>query len=439
MKVTVEDVSSVKKVLHIDIPLEDVTREFDSAYNNLKKTAKIKGFRPGKTPRSILERMHGKDVHGDVSAKLIQDAVISAIRDENLNIVGSPQVDPPEIKADSPYTFDATIEVYPKIADIDFKGLELKKNKYEVSDKELDAQLDMLQKRMAERKTVEPARPLQDGDFALVDYEGFKDGQPFEETAKTENYTLKMGSGQISKDFDKQIEGMTVGETRTISVVFPEDHYNEKLKGHTVEFTVTLNDVLEEQLPAIDDDLAKKLGPFENLDGLKKAITDNLVEGYNKRTEQELNEQVFTALIEKAEFEVPDALIQMELDGILQEAERSFQSNNLTLEQLGLTREGLSEKYRDVAEKQARRHLILSRIMEQESMTVSDEALEQGFQEMADNYQQPVDGIRGFYSQNQEQLQVFKHTLLEKQAIKLILDSSRIEEVTPELETEKPA
>ena len=439
MKVTVEDVSSVKKVLHIEIPQADVTREFDSAYSQLKKTAKIKGFRPGKTPRSILEKMHGKEVQADVSSKLIQDAVISAIRDEKLNIVGSPQVDPPEIKTDSPYAFDATIEVHPEIADIDFKGLELKKNKYEVNDKEIEAQLAMLQKRLAERKAVEPARPLQDGDFALVDYEGFKDGRPFEETAKTENYTLKMGSGQISKDFDKQIEGMNAGESRTFEVVFPEDHYNEKLKGLTIEFAVTLNEVLEEQLPAIDDELAKKLGPFENLDGVKKAITDNLVEGYNKRTEQELNEQIFAALIEKVDFEVPDALIQMELDGILQEAERSFQSNNLTLEQLGLTREGLSEKYRDTAEQQARRHLILSKIMQQESMTVSDEELEQGFQEMASNYQQPVDGIRSFYNQNQEQLQVFKHTLLEKQAITLILDSSQIEEVVPEIETETPA
>ena len=439
MKVTVEDVSSVKKVLHIEVPLEDVTREFDSAYKELKKTAKIKGFRPGKTPRSILENMYGKDVRADVGGKLIQNGVISAIQENKINIVGSPQVDPPEITADAPYAFDATVEVYPEIADIDFKGLELKKTAYEVNDQEVDTQLKMLQKRLAERKAVEPARALQDGDFALVDYEGFKDGEPFEETAKTENYTLKMGSGQISKDFDKAIEGMNAGETRSFQVVFPDDHYNDKLKGQTVDFTVTLNEVMEEILPDIDDEMAKKLGPFENLDGVKKAITDNLTEGYTKRTEQELNEQIFSALIEKTEFEVPDAMVQMELEGILDEAERSFQSSNLDMAQLGLTRESMSEKYRDTAEKQARRHLILGKIIEQESMTVSDEDLDKGFQDMADMYQQPVDGIRGFYSQNQEKLQIFKHTLLEKQAITLILENSQVEEVAPEPEAEKPA
>ena len=135
----------------------------------------------------------------------------------------------------------------------------------------------------------------------------------------------------------------------------------------------------------------------------------------------------------------PDALVQMELNAILDDAERSFQSNNLTLDQLGLTRESLSEKYRETAEKQARRHMILGKIIEQESLTVSDEALEEGYADMAKTYQQPVEGIRGFYSQNKEQLQVLKHTLLEKQAITLILESGRIEEVEPELETETPA
>lgn len=436
MKVTVEDVSSVKKVLHIEIPEADVTRELDKAYGDVKKTAKIKGFRPGKAPRSILERMYGKDVKADVSGKLIQGAVVSAIQDEKLNIVGSPQVDPPEIEAGSAYAFDATVEVHPEIADIDFKGLALKKTMYQVTDQEIETQLKMLQKRLAEKKPLETARPLADGDFALIDYEGLKDGQPYEETAKTENYTLKMGSGQISQEFDHKIQGMNAGETRTVSVTFPDDHYNDKLKGLTIDFTVTLNEIMEEQLPAIDDEMAKKLGPFENIDGVKKAIADNLVEGYTKRTEQELNEQIFTALIDKTEFEVPDALVQMELNAILDDAERSFQSNNLTLDQLGLTRESLSEKYRETAEKQARRHMILGKIIEQESLTVSDEALEEGFAEMAKTYQQPVEGIRGFYSQNKEQLQVFKHTLLEKQAITLILENSQVEEVEPELETE---
>ena len=148
MKVTVEDQSSVKKVLHIEVPQEDVTREIDSAYAELKKTAKIKGFRPGKTPRSVLERMYKKDVNADVSQKLIQDALIEAITETKLKVVGMPQVDPPELKAGSDYAFDANCEVHPEIEDIDYKGLNLKKTKYQASDSEIDVQLQRLRQNM---------------------------------------------------------------------------------------------------------------------------------------------------------------------------------------------------------------------------------------------------------------------------------------------------
>ena len=160
MKVTVEDRSSVKKVLHIEVPQADVTRELDSAYAELKKTAKIKGFRPGKTPRSVLERMYGKEVKADVSGKLIQTAFMDALKETELKIVGSPVVDPPELNGGQPYVFDAQVEINPEIADIEFKGFELVKTKYTTTDDEVDVQLKMLQKNLAKREKIKEDRPL---------------------------------------------------------------------------------------------------------------------------------------------------------------------------------------------------------------------------------------------------------------------------------------
>ena len=160
MKVTVEDRSSVKKVLHIEVPQADVTRELDSAYAELKKTAKIKGFRPGKTPRSVLERMYGKEVKADVSGKLIQTAFMDALKETELKIVGSPVVDPPELNGGQPYVFDAQVEINPEIADIEFKGFELVKTKYTTTDDEVDVQLKMLQKNLAKRESLGPAMTL---------------------------------------------------------------------------------------------------------------------------------------------------------------------------------------------------------------------------------------------------------------------------------------
>ena len=174
------------------------------------------------------------------------------------------------------------------------------------------------------------------------------------------------------------------------------------------------------------------------MDELREDIRQNLQSGYDKRCEQEVNEQIFKGLLAKTEFEVPDAMVEFELEGILSEAERSFEYRNVTMEDLGLTREGLAEKYRPTAEKQVRRHLILNKIVDQENLTLSDDDLEQGFKDMAKTYNQTVDLIKNYYEHNQDKLEYFKHTLLEKQAIKLIMENSLLEEVEPELEQDSP-
>ena len=432
MKVTVEDQSSVKKVLHIEVPQDDVARELDSAYAELKKTAKIKGFRPGKAPRSVLERLYGKDVRADVSGKLIQAAFIDAIKETELNIVGSPKVDPPELDAKTAYAFDAAVEVHPAIEDIEFKGLALNKTKYEASEDEVDDQLKVLQKNLTKREKISEDRPIQENDVAVIDYEGFRKGEPFEPAKKTENFTLKVGEAHVVKDLDDGLIGMSPGEEKEVEVTFPDDYYKEDLAGQNLVFKVKVNEIREEVVPELNDEFAKSISDqFESLDILKEKIRENLLEGYRKRTEQELNEQIFQQLLEKTDFEVPDTLVDSELAHIISDAERSFAQSNKSFEDVGLTKEGMEEQYRPTAEKQVRRHLILSKLIDQEKLELSDEELDQGFQEMADMYQQPVDHLKGYYSQNKDGLAYFKHTLLEKKVLKLIIDSGQITETEP--------
>ena len=434
MKVTVEDRSSVKKVLHIEIPEADVKHALDEAYQTLKKTAKVKGFRPGKTPRGVLERLYKKDVNADVTGKLIQDAYVDALKETKLKVVGSPTVDPPELAGTGDYSFDAEVEVQPEIADIGFENLKLKKTLYKASDEEVDVQIQMMQKNLAKREPIDEARPAQNGDFVQVDYEGFKDGKPFEETKKTENFVIKLGDAHIAEDFDKGVVGMNPGDEKEITVSFPEDYFNKKLAGHTVDFKVKLNEIRKEVLPEIDDEMAKQLGPFTTLDEVRDKIKENLAQGYDKRIEQELNEQIFSQILETTDFEVPDVMVEYELNSIIADAERSFSYHNKTFEEAGISRESLTEKYRDTAEKQVRRQLILGKIIQQEKMELADADLEKGFEEMAATYNQPVDVIKGFYGNSGDKLELFKHALLEKQAIKLIMERNEIESVEPEKE-----
>ena len=431
MQYTVEDLSSVKKTLHIEVPREAVVRELDSAYRQLGKTAKIKGFRPGKVPRSVLERMFKKDVHSDVSSRLIQDSFVDVLKKTELEIVGQPQVNPPELKENEPYRYDATVEVKPVLGNIDFKGLALEKSVYQVSDQEIDLQLKALQKRLANFTPVEEQRGAQKGDHVLITYEGLKDGKPFVETQKTENFAVTVGDGQILPEFDDGLIDMQVGEDKEIQVQFPADYENDQLAGQQIDFFVSLNQIRVEVLPDIDDEMAKQVGNYKDLSELKAQIRSNLEEGYTKRVEQELNEQIFKALIEKTEFEVPESMVEYELQGIIDEAERSFAYRNQSLEDAGLTREGIAEKYKDTAEKQVRRHLILDAIIRQEEMSLEDAELDEGFEQMAKGFNQPVDQIKQYLLAEKDKLENFKHALLEKKAVKLIIDNGTITEATP--------
>ncbi|MFP4032943.1 MAG: trigger factor, partial [Desulfococcaceae bacterium] len=296
MQVSVENLSSVKKVLHIEVPEEEVTREVNRAYNELKRTAKIKGFRPGKAPRAVLERHFRKDVDADVASKLIQESFADAVRDGDLRIVGQPRIDPPDLSYRAPYRFDATVEVVPELGPVDYRNLSLRKTEYNVTEADIENQLEALRKNVAEQRTVAEDRPLAEGDFALVDFEALQDGKSFEPLGTAENVTLKMGENTIAPGLDAHLIGLNVGDERTFEFTFPEDHKNPDVAGQTVQFRVKLNEIREEVLPPVDDELAKKFGKFESLEELREEISKNMTEGYEKRTEQELNEQLFSGL-----------------------------------------------------------------------------------------------------------------------------------------------
>ena len=435
MQITVEDVSSVKKTLHIEVPNETVVGELDAAYKQLKKTAKVKGFRPGKAPRSVLERMYKKDVNGDVVSKLIQTSLMEAIREKEYRIVGEPElVEAPELDPAASFKYTASVELRPEIGDINFKEMELTKTLYKATDDEVDAQLQMLRKNGAKREPVAEARPLADGDYAVLTYEGFIGGEPFEGTPLVENQQMKIGSAAMSNQFDEQLVGMGAGDEKEFEITYADTYVNKALAGNTITFKVKVNQVMEEILPELTDEFAKTMGPFESLENLKEEIIKNLTGNYEKRMEQELNEQVFSTLIERHEFEVPDVMVEYELDAILAEAERAFQMNGMSIEQLGKSREELREQYRELAQKQVRRHLLLAAIVQQEKMELSDEELEAGFEDMAAMVGQPLEAIKGFYQSQPDKVEVLKLTLLEKKAVRLIIETSDVKEVEPTLD-----
>ena len=431
MQIKIEDKSSVKKVLSFEIPKETVTKELDKAYNELKKKADVKGFRKGKIPRKVLENRFSKDVHSDVAPRLIQEAFLDAVKEHKLDIVGGPQLDPPELNPEKAYAFDITVEIRPELEDIDFEGLALKKTRYEVSDAEVEGQLFMIQKTMAKKETVKEIRLVKDTDFVLIDYEGFLNGAPFDKTPKIENYLMGISRGALPKEFSDKLTGSIPVQDLEIEVPYAEDYYIEDLKGKTIVYKVKLKEIQEEILPELNDDLVKGLGKFETLDEVRASIRQNLEKGYAQRVKHELSEQIFQNLLEKSKFEVPEAMIEGELNGIIMEAEQAYAANNTSLEEAGLSGDIIRTQYRDVAEKQARRHIILDKIITQAKLELTDEELEKSFQEMAIGMNAPVEAVKNYFNRDQIQLAYYKHTQLEKKAVDIIIEKGNLTDVEP--------
>lgn len=432
MQVTVEDKSNVTKVLHFEVPKEEVAKELDQAYNELKKSADIKGFRKGKVPRKVLENKFSKDVHADIAPRLIQDSFSKALEDYDLKVVGSPRIDPPDLDPETSYKFDITVDVKPEIGQVEHEGFDLTQTAYRISDDEVESQIYMIRKTMATKQKVEEERPVQDGDYVLIDYEGFLDGQPFEQTPKVENYVMAVGNDNMPEEFSRKLTGVIPEQDLNIDVAYPEDYSDENLAGKTISYKVKLKEIQEEVLPEADDNLVKDLGQYETLEEVRSAIRENLEKGYEQRTRHELSEQVFQKLLDKHEFEVPQSLVEAELEGIISETEQAYAQNNTSLEEAGLSKDILRDRYKDVAEKQARRHLILDRIIEQENLELTDEELETSFEKMAADMNASVDAVKNFFNMNQNQLENYKHTQLEKKAVDLIIEKGNITEVEPE-------
>ncbi|MEW5734024.1 MAG: trigger factor [Thermodesulfobacteriota bacterium] len=431
MQVTIEEKSPVKKLLHITVPAEDVAAQVDKAYADLKKNAKVKGFRPGKAPRSVLERLYKEEVESDVTQKIISDSFAAALVENKLRIVGPPRIDTPVFSKGEAYAFSAEVEVVPEIADLSLSGIAVTKNKYAASEAEVERQIELLRRNMGHYEPIAEERPAQTGDFVLLDYEGAGDWAKTKELARNENFILELGAGKVVPGFEDQIVGMKKGEEKTITVNFPEDYASAALAGKEVQMRVALKDIRKRVLPPVDDALAKDLGDYKTLEDLKKAIRENLQAGYDKRADQEVDEQVYQELLSRSPFEVPDTLVEHEIKSMVDDFERTLSYRNMSLEDVGADRDKLAVTYRQAAIDQVRRYLVLDKIVEQEKIQLADERLDEAFADMSKSLRQPAEAIRSYYQKDPEQLEMLKHTLLQKEALAFVKAQSQITEVTP--------
>ena len=424
MKTSVEEISSIKKKVFIEIPEDQVNKEVESFYKDLGKKAKIKGFRPGKVPRNILERYFKDYVKTEVVQKLIQDTYPQALSEIDLQPVSPPVIDPGEFEGGKSFQYSAVIEVKPDIKLEGYTGLKIEGKKEEVKDEEVEERLRALQNLHANLKTISEARPIQAGDYVIVDYEASMGGKPLE-GGKAIDFTVEVGSGQFIPALEEKLIGLKPEEEKEIEVSFPEDYGYQKWAGKTISFHVKIKEIKEKILPPLDDEFAKDLGDYSSFEELKAKLKGEIEKEKELVLERQLKDQVVDQLLEANPFEVPESLVEEQTKAMVSDTKLKLAAQGVVLKNLGVTEEKLQEDYKAMAQKQVKTFLILDKIASQEGIAVTDEEADDRLKEMAERMHQKFDVVKRYYEKN-ELLPEVKAGIIRDKILNFLLEKANV-------------
>lgn len=399
MNITVEEISPVKKKVQVEIPDEQVTKEIETLYKEVGAKAKIKGFRPGKVPRNILERYFKDYVKGEVIQKLIQETYPAALSEKNIQPVSLPVIDPGELESGKPFQYSATVEVKPELKIDNYIGLKLEGKKEEVKEEELESRLKDLQNLHAQLKTIPQPRPVQEGDYVIIDYEARMENKPLEE-GKGIDVTVEVGGGRFIPGLEEKMIGLKPEEEREIEVSFPEDYGYKKWAGKTISFLIKVKEIKEKILPPLDDEFAKDLGDYASLEDLKRKLKEEIEKEKEVMLDRKLKDQMIDQLIQAHPFEVPESMVEEQAKALVSDTKLRLASQGIVLKNLNIPEEKLQEDYREVAQKQVKTFLILETIASQEGITVTDEEVEERLRSIAERAHQKIEVVKRYYETN---------------------------------------
>ncbi|MDU7027603.1 trigger factor [Robinsoniella peoriensis] len=426
MSLQVEKLEKNMAKLTIEASAEELEKAIQAAYQKNKGKINMPGFRKGKAPRVMIEKMYGPGVfYEDAANALIPDAYAKEVESCDLDIVSQPKIDVVQIEKGKSFIFTAEVALKPVVTLGEYKGVEVEKQAVEVTDEEIMAEID--KERENNSRTIDvDDRAVQNGDMVKLNFEGFVDGEAFE-GGKGEDYDLTIGSGSFIPGFEEQLVGAKIGEEMEVNVTFPEEYQAAELAGKAAVFKCTVNEIKVKELPEADDDFAKDVSEFDTLAEYKEDIKKNLAEKKEKEAKTAKENAVVAKIVENAEMEIPDPMVDGQVRQMADDFARRIQSQGLSVEQYfqftGMSAEKLFEQMRPEAEKRIQNSLVLEAVAKAEDIQISDEKVEEELAKMAEMYKMEVEKLKeimGDYEKEQ-----IKNDLAIQEAVTMVTEAAK--------------
>ncbi len=421
--VSTNKIDATKYELIINVDAEGFEKALQQAYLKARKQININGFRKGKAPRKMIEQLYGDNVFFEDAVNLLVNTdVAPAVEETDYEIVASPDIEVTSVNKNDGVSFKVTITTKPEVEISDYKGIEIEKNVKTITDEDVNNQIEALRERNGRLVTIED-RAAENGDIAVIDFEGFKDGVAFE-GGKDTNYELALGSNTFIPGFEEQIVGKKTGEEFTINVTFPENYQMEEIAGQPCEFKIKLNEIKAKELPELDDEFVKDATEFDTLDELKADIKAKLEERASKNAEVEADNKLFETLIDKMTADIPEVMYESKIDEMVRDFEMRLSQQGLNLEMyLTYTNMDITafrKTFEDQAQKQVKVRLALEKIAELENVEISDAQVEEEINKMAEQYNLTAEKIKAIVSPK-----AIKSDLKVAEASKIVKDSAK--------------
>ena len=425
MQVTVQKLSPVLLEFDVQVDADRVRSEVDKAYTTLSKTARVKGFRPGRAPRKILRTMFGSRVAADVAQRLVDETFPKAVADQKVQPVSQPAIEPQQLVDNKPFSYKARFEVIPSIPEVKFDGLEAKRPKAEASDDQVTAELEKMRRALSTLESPTEERGAAKGDVATVDVEVSVSGEIIPE-AGAEGFQADLAEGNLLPEIATALEGKRVGEVAETDVTMPDGHPLPKLRGQKARFKLTVKELKTRVLPELDDELAKDAGEFDTLDDLKKALKDQIEKALKEQAENKVAEQLVVELVKANPIPVPESLVQQQMKVTEQEILQRARAQGQNAQNLG---DELRRQVRADAEVKVRAGLLMAEIAKKEGIKIGNAEIEEGIKELAEQTGKNVAKVRAEYS-GSKQREMLVGMILENKVLDIIEGKAKIEDET---------